>query len=225
MKSIYQKILGPAFNRLHPQIQKRFGFSSADGIASVGTGVMAEIWHGRFYTLPFLYLGTWRRVLFPETGTNVPFTIRNYAYQDRFGRETVTWIRSFQTARPRRFDAYMIHSPRRGKIVDYLGTHQHLAVDIDLTVDERGGLRLRSGEQRFYEGPIAFRFPQFFSGVADVTEWYDDALGKFRIEVNVTNRFWGPLFGYRGVFDVTWQSLKPDSIPDDVRPCREEGRE
>jgi hypothetical protein len=225
MKSIYQEVLGAEFNRLHPQIQRRFGFRSSDGVASIGRGVMEELWHGKPFTLPFLYVGAWRRILFPERGTNVPFTIRNYAYRDRFGRETVTWIRDFQTRRPRRFDAYMIHSERRGKVVDYLGTHQHLAVDIDLSVDERGGLRLRSGEQRFYEGPIAFRFPLFFSGVADVCEWFDDAAGRFRIEVRVTNRFWGPLFGYRGSFDVEWVAVRPGDVPADVRPKREESRE
>ena len=31
---------------------------------------------------------------------NVPFTIENYAYRDGFGRETVTWIRTFATRRP-----------------------------------------------------------------------------------------------------------------------------
>ena len=225
MTSIYQKVLGPDFERLHPQIQKRFGFSSADHLASIGTGVMDELWHGKFYTLPFLYIGAWRRIMFPERGTNVPFTIQNYAYQDSLGRETVTWIRTFQTKRIRRFDAYMIHSEQRGKIVDYLGTHQHLAVDIDMSVDERGGLRLRSGDQRFYEGYLAFRFPLFFSGIADVCEWYDDTIQKFRIEVRVTNRFWGPLFGYRGTFTVEWKPTKPDEIPADVKPRREEKRE
>jgi len=225
MTSIYREVLGAAFERLHPQIQRRFGFSSADGVAAVGTGVMQELWHGRAYTLPFLYIGSWRRIMFPERGTDVPFTIRNYAYRDSFGRETVTWIRTFQTKRPRRFDAYMIHSQQRGRIVDYLGTHQHLAVDIDLSVDERGGLRLRSGDQRFYEGLIGFRFPLFFSGIAEVCEWYDDTLGMFRIDVRVTNRFWGPLFGYRGAFSVEWKSVGPDEIPADVRPRREERRE
>jgi hypothetical protein len=225
MTSIYQEVLGPAFERLHPQVQKRFGFSSADGVACVGTGVMEELWHGRFYTLPFLYVGSWRRIMFPERGINVPFTIENYAYRDHFDRETVTWIRTFQTRRRRRFDAYMIHSRQRGKIVDYLGTHQHLAVDIDLTVDERGGLRLRSGEQRFYEGAIGFRFPLFFSGIADVCEWYDDAIEKFRIEVRVTNRFWGPLFGYHGTFNVEWKPVEPGNVPADVKPRREERRE
>lgn len=225
MVSIYQEVLGPDFARLHPQIQKRFGFSSADGVACVGTGVMEELWHGRFYTLPFLYIGAWRRIMFPECGANIPFNIQNYAYRDRFGRETVTWLRTFRTRRVRRFDAYMIHSQRRAKIVDYLGTHQHLAVDIDLSVDERGGLRLRSGAQRFYEGPVAFRFPLFFSGTADVCEWYDDAIGRFRIEVRVTNRFWGDLFGYRGTFSVEWKSVRPQDIPAEVRPRREEWRD
>jgi hypothetical protein len=225
LRSIYERALGADFSRLHPQIQRRFGFSSADGVASIGTGVMERVWHGPVYTLPFLYVGAWRRIMFPEQGCDVPFTIENYAYVDRFGRETVTWLRTFETQRPRRFDAYMIYSERRRRVVDYLGTHQHLAVDLDLSVDERGGLRIRSGEQRFYEGPVAFRFPLLFSGVADVCEWYDDALGRFRIEVEVHNRRWGPLFGYRGTFDVDWRPLAACGVATDVMPRREEHRE
>ena len=179
MTSIYQKVLGSDFNRLHPRIQERFGFSSADHVACIGRGTMHEIWHGRFYTLPFLYVGSWRRIMFPERGANIPFSIENYAFQDPFGRETVTWMRQFKTRRNRRFDAYMIYSEQRGCIVDYLGTHQHLAVDIDLSVDEKGGLKLRSGAQRFYEGWIGFSFPLIFSGIADVNEWFDEKIQKF----------------------------------------------
>ena len=224
-QSIYQRALGADFERLHPQIQRRFGFSSRDGLASVGRGVMDEVWHGRPYTLPFLYVGTWRRIMFPEYGRNVPFTIENYAYLDPLGRETVTWLRTFRTSRVRRFDAYMIYSEQRGRIVDYLGSHQHLAVDIDLAVDEQGGLHLRSSEQRFYEGRIAFRFPLFFSGVADVHEWYDDQTHLFRIDVRVSNSRWGPLFGYRGHFEVEWRALGAEELPTGVRPQRVEPRE
>ena len=116
----------------------------------------------------------------------------------------------------------MIHSRQRNKIVDYLGTHQHLAVDLDLRPDARGGLRLRSGEQRFYEGPIAFRFPMLFSGIADVCEWYDEPTSRFRIEVEVTNRVWGKLFGYSGSFKVQWLPMTADQIPARAKPYREE---
>jgi uncharacterized protein DUF4166 len=224
MSSIYQRVLGSDFSKLHPQIQRRFGLTSAGGTAAIGKGVMERIWHGAPYTLPFLYVGTWRRIMFPEQGRDVPFTIQNYAYRDTLGRETVTWIRTFATGKVRRFDAYMIYSEKRGCIVDYLGTHQHLAVDLDLSVAANGGLSLRSGAQRFYEGPIAFRFPLFFSGIADVCEWYDDKEQCFKIEVSATNRTWGKLFGYNGRFQVEWLSVTPETIPTAILPRRVEAR-
>jgi hypothetical protein len=162
MNSIYQRALGSDFHRLHPKIQERFGFSSLDRVACIGKGIMDQVWHGKFYMLPFLYLGTWRRIMFPEKGKSVPFTLENYAFVDNFGRETVTWIRQFEIGKARRFDAYMIYSEQRKRIVDYLGTHEHLAVDLDLSISENGGLRLISGAQRFYEGPISFSVPLFF---------------------------------------------------------------
>jgi hypothetical protein len=223
MSSIYQRALGSDFNRLHPEVQRRFGFSSADGLASIGTGVMDEIWKGRFYTEPFLRVGTWRRIMFPETGRNIPFTIENYAFVDRFGRETVSWVRTFASRRTRRFDAYMVYSEARGRVVDYLGSHEHLAVDIELSVDPDGGLRLRSGTQRFYEGVIGFRFPMLFSGIADVREWYDNEARCFRIVVDVRNDVWGPLFGYRGRFDVEWRAVA--EVPERILPIRQECRD
>jgi hypothetical protein len=223
--SIYQRAMGAEFGKLHPEIRKRFGFSSEDGIASIGRGVMDEIWHGPFWTLPFLYVGSVRRIMFPEYGTDTPFTIENYAYRDRFDRETVTWIRRFSGRTPRRFDAYMIFSEERQRIVDYLGTHQHLAVDLELRADAEGALCLRSTAQRFYEGPIAFTFPLLFSGAAEVRESFDDRAGRFRIEVKVINRRWGPLFGYRGAFDIEYRDVAAGAVPDDVRPVREQRRE
>jgi hypothetical protein len=225
MQSIYEIALGSDFQRLHPQIQRRFGLTSDSGCAAIGTGIMDEIWHGAFYTLPFLYVGAWRRIMFPERGRNIPFTIENYAFRDSLGRETVTWIRTFDLSKRRRFDAYMIYSETRGKIVDYMGSHEHLAVDLDLSVDERGGLKIRSGAQRFYEGLIAFSFPLLFSGVANVCEWYDETTDKFCIDVNVHNKPWGPLFGYHGNFDVEWRAITPNTIPDRLCPIRVEPRE
>jgi hypothetical protein len=119
----------------------------------------------------------------------------------------------------------MIYSQQRNRIVDYLGTHQHLAVDIDLSVDRRGGLCLRSGSQRFYEGLVGFTFPMAFSGVADVCEWYDDGDQKFHIDVNVHNDLWGPLFGYSGSFDAEWVKVSNGRVPTELLPVRCERRE
>ena len=225
MSSIYRRALGSEFAKLHPQIQRRFSLTAEDGLASVGRGRMERLWHGKAYTLPFLYIGTWRSIMFPEQGRDVPFTIQNYAYRDQLGRETVTWVRTFETRKRRRFDAYMIWSDRRGCIVDYLGTHQHLAVDLEVRVAENGGLRLRSGEQRFYEGPVGFRFPLLFSGVAEVCEWYDDVAQCFRISVSAENPRWGRLFGYEGTFQCDWLRVQPGEVPAEILPRRVEARE
>lgn len=226
MTSIYQKALGSDFYKLHPKIQERFNFSSEDNKAAIGTGIMEEVGHGKFVTLPFLQIGTWRNIMFPASGKNIPFTIENYAYKDDFGRETVTWIRKFKFKNKiERFDATMIYSDNRNKIIDYLGTHQHLAVDIDLSVTKNGGLKLISGEQRFYEGKIDFKFPMFFSGIAEVCEWYDEKEEKFKIIVEAKNKLWGTLFAYKGSFNVDYINIEPKYIPKDAKPVREEIRD
>lgn len=230
MTSIYRRALGDDFERLHPCTQRRFGFSSADGIGQVGRGVMDEIWRGPAFTVPFLLIGTWRRIMFPARGLDVPFTIENYAYVDRLGRETMTWARRFAiggSGRARRFDATMIWSEQRGCVVDFLGTHQHLAVDIELAVDPvTHGLRLRSGAQRFHEGPVSFAFPMLASGYADVHEWWDDREGVYRIDVRVSNPRFGDLFGYRGTFTVEERRVRGAAdVPSRVLPRRTERRE
>jgi len=66
--------------------------------------VMDEIWRGPVVAVPFLRLGTMRHILFPEQGTGIPFTIENYAYRDGYGRETVTFVRTFEVRPYRRRD-------------------------------------------------------------------------------------------------------------------------
>ena len=89
-----------------------------------------------------------RNILVPHTGHDVPFVIKNYPYTDPFGRETVTFVREYRIkAKPTRFDATMVLVD--GRVIDYLGTHQHLAVDIKLAVDDDGALVLRPTTKGF----------------------------------------------------------------------------
>lgn len=222
MTSIFRLALGADFDRLHPRLQRRFGFSSADGVACVGRGTMERVWHRPGFTRPFLALGARRHILVRGTGHDVPFTIENYAYRDSFGRETVTFARTFWFGTVQHWDATMIYSPERSVIVDYLGTHQHLAVDLHMSVDARGGLLIRSGEQRFREFGTGLEVPPLLTGAAQVREHYDDDQDRFRIEVTVTNHWIGPLFGYQGSFVAAY----PDAVtvPASVKPVRETAR-
>jgi hypothetical protein len=221
--SIFERALGDEFGRLHPMLQRRFGVGLESGYACVGRGTMRAIRRGPWWTVPFLQIGRMRNILVPEVGENVPFTVENYPYRDELGRETVTFVREYATRRPSRFDATMIYSAKRGRIVDYLGTHQHLAVDLDLTVEPDGSLHLRSDAQRFYEGPVGFNFPMLFSGRADLRESFDDDAGVYRIRLEVRNRVFGFLFGYDGEF--TCEFPPASDAPARLKPVRTEVRD
>ncbi|WP_066284984.1 DUF4166 domain-containing protein [Arthrobacter sp. B6] len=227
MASIFELALGSDFQRLHPMLQKRFGVASEAGYACVGRGVFSEVRRGAWWTVPFLRLGAYRNILFPDQGNGIPFIIENYPYVDAFGRPTVTFVRTLELprSRKRRFDATMVHSARRGGIVDYLGTHQHLATDLILEVTADGSLHLQSGAQRFYEGFVAFTFPAFCTGTADLYESFDDARGVFTIQMQVRHPVLGFLFGYRGEFECTYPALSNEAVPGHLKPLREESRE
>jgi hypothetical protein len=225
MPSIFRLAMGPAFDRLHPQMQRRLDVGSDGSVACIGRGVMERIWRGPFFVVPFLWLGSWRRILFPDQGVNVPFTIENYAYVDRFGRETVTWNRTFHFAKPRRYDATFVYSPVRCGIVEYLGTHQHLAGNLTIEVDQRGGIVFRTGTMRLHERWLHMTIPQRIIGQAHVGEWYDEAAQRFRIDVNVVHPRFGSLFGYAGWFTADWPACLPADVPVDARPIREVERD
>ncbi|MCI9889485.1 DUF4166 domain-containing protein [Micrococcales bacterium 31B] len=225
--SIFRRALGEAeFSRLHPEMQRRFSVGLASGEGCIGAGTMERVWQGKGFVKPFLWLGSTRNILVPVQASNVPFTIENLPYRDRYGRETVTFVRTFTLPRgPRRFDATMVYSEARGCVLDYLGTHQHLGTDLDLSVDDEGGLVIRSGEHRFREGPVDVRVPDWIGADATVRESFDDATGRFRISVNVTNRRFGPLFGYDGSFGARYVAAAKYSRLALLRPRREERRE
>jgi len=222
MTSIFESALGDDFARLSPMMQKRFGVGLDSGYACVGTGLMSRIRRGPWWVVPFLYLGKLRNILIPDVGENVPFTIQNYPYRDPFGRETVTFVREYGVRKkPSRFDATMILSD--GRVLDYLGTHQHLAVDLDLTVEDDGSLRLTSNAQRFYEGRfVGFRFPMVFSGRAQLHELFDEDAGVYRIRMEVHNRVLGFLFGYEGEFTCEFPAAS--DAPVRLKPVRHERR-
>jgi hypothetical protein len=224
MTSILEKALGPEFARLHPRLREQYGFTSRDDRCFRARGVMDSVWRGRWFMVPFLAIGATRRVMFPDTGSNVPFTVCNYAYVDSHGRETLTWTRDFEFRRTRRFDETLVYSDKRARAVIYAGTHQHVAVDLVFSVGARGELLARTGAQRLFAWGVRLPMPMLFCGVATVCESYSDQRDRFEIEVSIINSVFGRIFGYRGHFQGGVEPCGATDIPPDVRPIREQRR-
>jgi hypothetical protein len=223
--SMFRTVMGPDFDRLHPELRRRFSVGLESGEACTGRGVMERIWHGPAFVKPFLVLGATRNILVPQAARNVPFKIENVPYTDTYGRETVSFVRTFDLpGRPRRFDAQMVLSPKGDRILDYLGTHQHLASELHFRAEADGSLLIRSGEHRFREGPVDVRVPELVGATAEVRESYDDRTGRFRVRVRVVNRYFGPLFGYQGSFDASYTDIRGCGVRPGLRPVREESR-
>ncbi|BBC98458.1 DUF4166 domain-containing protein [Streptomyces rochei] len=223
--SMFHTVLGDGFDRLHPELRRRFSVGLASGEACTGRGVMDRIWHGPAYVKPFLALGATRNILVPRAGRDIPFLIENVPYTDTFGRETVSFVRTFDLpGGPRRFDAQMVLSPKGDRILDYLGTHQHLASELHFAAEPDGSLLIRSGEHRFREGPVDVRVPELIGATAEVRESFDDITGRFRVRVRVVSRRFGPLFGYEGSFTVSYTDAVSRGTRPGLRPVREEAR-
>jgi hypothetical protein len=222
--SLVAKALGRDFEKLHPAVQERHSFDSSTGCHSVGVGVMDRVWSASPLFSPFLRLGSRRNIMFPDTGENVPFRIECWAYVDSHGRETVTLNRSFGLKQTRRFDEYVVAVPGAPSLIIYVGSHQHLAVEIRASVSDRGGVEFRTGRQRLMTPVGAFRFPLLLSAEAVVHEWYDEGSGQFRIDGRVRNRVLGDVFGSVGSFQSHLEPVPESGVPSSIRPLREEPR-
>ena len=110
-------------------------------------------------------------------------------------------------------------STRRGAIVDYLGTHQHLAVDLDLAVEPDGSLLLRSGRQRFREGWIDFRFPDAVLAVRRAARELRRGRRRLPSAPRGAQSGFGFLFGYEGWFACDFPDAG-DGPPPRLLPLR-----
>ncbi|OZD73742.1 hypothetical protein CH263_01485 [Rhodococcus sp. 06-1059B-a] len=220
MTSVVRTALGSEFEKLHPKVQWRFGLASGDHRCQLGVGVMEEMRHSTLIPPPVLWLGG-KRGLFPGgRGTDVPFTIENYAYVDAVGRETMAFIRRFAFAgSPQRMNSVMVTPARTTGAdfaLDYLGFSSDMIVQTTCSVDSAGGLVLESGAPRV----LGIRIPQLASALTSAREWWDEDEQKHRVQIDVKSPLLGTLFHYHGWFTAEEHECAPADIPAGAHPSK-----
>lgn len=197
--SIYKNVLGNDFTRLHPMLQKRYALDV--GTTFKATGIMKEIKGGPAWLYPIFKLGARRKLLFYETGTNIPFTIRNEAKYGPNDDKQIHWERIFYFGDTKRyFNALMSLDDKRSVIKDYLGEPAVLYSDLAFEVTDDGTLSICSLNQRLVLGKLELPLPKILQGLATVTERYDDKKAVYQIHVRVRNPLIGHIFSYEGEF-------------------------
>ena len=218
MKSVFQRALGAAYDTLHPELQRRYRLTNHDDQRCVGRGRMRSIRRNPL-TLPVLWAGSRRNLLFPEPGTDVPFEVRTHPFNDD-GVETVAYIRAFEVGPGRRFDAYMHYDADRDCVIDALGTHRTLVTELRFEATDSGGLRIETGDQWAAVGDRTVPIPSPLRAEVRVDERYDDDRDRFEIAVDISNPLVGRVFAYDGWFTVEYEScseLLPEDAPADWR--------
>lgn len=199
--SIFKKVMGNRFQQLHPALQKRYDLT--DGMTFKATGIMREIKGGPRWLYPLFHLGVNWKLLFPERGKSIPFTIKNSAYIDNNGEKFVHWERIFHFGDKRRyFNALMSLDEKRLVIKDYLGEPALVYSDLAFYVTAEGHLTIISLNQRLVLGKLEIPIPKVLQGLAVVTEKYSESKQVYEISVTVKNKLIGTIFSYEGVFTV-----------------------
>ncbi|UPO90716.1 DUF4166 domain-containing protein [Niallia sp. Man26] len=196
---IYKEILGEEFNRLHPKLQERYSISLQHPFH--GRGTMLSIISGKSWLKSFLKLAVRWKFLFPEEGSNIPFTIRNTAKQLPNGEQEIYWERTFYFQHvTRQFNAFMTIDAKRRIVKDYLGEPNLFYSDLKFIVTQEGSLQIQSGAQRLLLGKWEIPIPKLFEGKVTVMEGYDDINDVYTIQVRIHNPIIGRLMAYEGGF-------------------------
>ncbi|MEN2465176.1 DUF4166 domain-containing protein [Ornithinibacillus sp. JPR2-1] len=197
--SIYEKVLEDQFEKLHPMLQYRY--RSMGKRVFRGTGIMKTVKGGPKWLYPLFRFGVRWKLLFPESGENIPFLIKNSPRIGTNGEEQIHWERIFQFENQYRyFNALMKLDSKLPIINDYLGEPSRLYSDLIFHVEADGGLLIQSNKQRLIIGKLEIQLPKMLQGIATVREGYCDEKALYTIDVKVKNPIIGRVFSYEGVF-------------------------
>ncbi len=201
--SVYEQVLGDRFPLLDSRLRRYFG--APPGAVGRGAGVYEIAGSPHRWLRPLLAWLAWRRVLFPEFGNDIPFTIVNTTHADG----TLSARREFRFPRVTRVMEDTM-SVVDGALRDRLGRRRGLEVEFALDVVD-GGLRMRSRRQWLHVGGVRFRMP----GLVRVT-LAESAGGRRgaetqRVDVRMTAPVLGEVFRYAGSF--TYSVASPTRSP------------
>lgn len=204
-ESVYQRVLGPRAAELHPSLQAYFSLPPT-GRVGRGSGVYEVAGSRLRWARPVLAFLGWRRVLFPELGHDIPFTVVNRPTPD--GRLHAVRTFDFPGRTRTMLDTMSVVD---GVLHDRLGRRRGLEVALALEVTD-GELRMTSGALWVHLGPLRLRMPRLATVTLTESHVPPEATrvagAHQRVDVRITVPLLGEAFRYRGDFSYGY-SVEP----------------
>jgi hypothetical protein len=199
LQSVYQRVLGDDFARLAPELRDYFS-APPDGSVGRGHGVFEVAGSRRSFLAPVFALLAWRRILFPEFGTDVPFTVTNIPGPGG----GLSSRREFHFPGRERVMQDTMHVVD-GRLHDFLGRRGGLEVRLGVTVETDGSLRMASDAAWLHLRALRLPLPALLSARVLLRESRAD--GRQRVDVRMRHPLFGEIFRYAGTFDYAYESL------------------
>ncbi|GGA54823.1 hypothetical protein GCM10011490_00770 [Pseudoclavibacter endophyticus] len=193
-RSPYARAIGDRMTLLHPTLRRYFD-GVPDGHVGIGEGVFDRI-GARYRWMRFLLIPLQRRhVVFAGAAADVPFAVRNTIRDGRARAERTLLLgdRSWTMV-----DAVSFVGPSR--IVDVIGLPETVAASFDVSVEE-GALRLTSRSAGIRIGRFRLTLPPALSPRVTLTERFDEATARQRVDLRITLPLLGCVYEYTGGFD------------------------
>ncbi|PXW29117.1 DUF4166 domain-containing protein [Nocardia sp. 348MFTsu5.1] len=217
MSSVIQNVLGPEFEKLHPNLQWRYGIDSQSQLAQETSGIMESIYSSPVVSTALRHFGK-RNAMPTKSSRLVPFTMHNYCYQDELGRESLAVMRSLNyTSGPQGLNSLLVDG--REGLVDYFGDGPELLWPLEASVD-RGSLIFQSGPMRLLTAGPKVGMRGLLAARMLYAEGWDSERNRFRVDASVRNPVIGELIHYRGWFTAQDVPCRLRDIPDEAWPHR-----
>lgn len=192
--AVYRRALGDDFPKLDPVLQRYFGPVPV-GAVGRGTGTFSFVGpvHPLLLRVPLLLLAR-RRILFPEQGRNIPFSVENRPTPDG----GLVGIRRFHFPHRTRIMQDVMRAGPERTIIERLGRNGELEVELTAEAVD-GGLRLRSGSLALRVRGLRVPIPPFASVTVSEDADPADPDGQL-VDVRLATLLLGEVFRYTGRF-------------------------
>ena len=164
-------------------------------------GEMDKVWHRPTWLWPLFWILSWFDILFPETGTNIPASMKIIGGRDKYNQPFQRWNRTFTFKKSRYFNATMAYDEKQQCIVEWLGPINITQIVWDIQFQPPATIRIITKGCNLIIGKVRVPLLKWFYPQVKAIETAVEE-NVIHIDLEVSHPLMGTIFGYEGYFQI-----------------------